>query len=90
VNQKPPVINAERQLKDIVVIKRRKMSRKKTVLVQKSNRIVFAPTNPDRAALTVIEGYLARLYGRKRLEITNAECIRYCLTEQVKVINGTK
>jgi hypothetical protein len=88
VNPRPQVINAAHRSKGTVIIKRRKMSRKKTVTVQKSDRVMFALTNPDRAALTVIEGYLAKLYGRKRLEITNAECIRYCLTEQVKVING--
>ncbi len=85
------MVDAERRLRDIVVIKRRRnMSRKKTVSVKKSDRVMFALTNLDRNALTVIEGYLAKKYGRKRLEITNAECIRYCLTEQVKVINGNE
>lgn len=66
------------------------MSQKKTLPVLKApnNHINFALTGEDRVALAKVEGFLAKRYGRRRVDVSNSECLRYCLTETVKVLDG--
>jgi hypothetical protein len=66
------------------------MSQKKTmpILRAPNNHINYALTGEDRVALSRIEGFLAKRYGRSRVEVSNSECLRYCLTETVKVLDG--
>jgi hypothetical protein len=60
------------------------MATKKQVPIREVRTIQFAPTGQDRIVLNVIEAHLALEYGRGRMDITDSECIRYCVQETGK------
>jgi hypothetical protein len=71
----------------IVSIKKRNpMSAKKKVLISKAKLIQFAPTGEDSIVLNNIEGYLAKRYNKKRIDVDNADIIRYCINRVVEAI----
>jgi len=59
------------------------MPAKKKTTILYSSRIQFAPSGEDKMGLHLIEAKLANDYGRTRLEITDAECLRYAIRETV-------
>lgn len=64
------------------------MPAKKKCVVLKSKQVIvnLALTGEDRLALSEIEGYLAKRYNRSRVDISNAECLRYAINRAVETI----
>jgi len=66
------------------------MAKKKQCLIREVRTIQFAPSGMDRVVLDVIEAHLAIEYGRGRMDITDSECIRYCVQEAGKNFTEAK
>lgn len=60
------------------------MPAKKKMLISKTSHILFVPSGENRVALNLVEAHLANRYGRGRMEITNAECMSFCIETTVK------
>lgn len=60
------------------------MPTRKKVRIREAQRIVLAPSGEDKIALDVIEAFLSLRYSVTRMEITDSECLRYCVHDVYK------
>lgn len=65
------------------------MAIKKVPIIQ-TERIQFIPNQEDKVALNIIEANLALRYGVTRMQVTDAECLRYCIHETIKSMSPVK
>lgn len=62
----------------------------KKVTIFQTDRIQFIPNQEDKVALNVIEAHLSLRYGVTRMQVTDAECLRYCIHETIKAMSPVK